>query len=206
MSLARPLFIVFEGIDGSGKTTLADMLFDHYRAGGVPAVRLREPTDGEWGRRIREMLKGEEAPRAEEQLRLFLLDREDDVKRNIRPMMAEKRLILMDRYYFSNAAYQGAAGLPPDTIISENRKRGFPEPDRVYLVDIDPEEALRRIGSRNGGMGKELFEKKFFLERVREIYLSLAGETFRVLDGSLSPGTLLGILTGDMEEGFSLKV
>jgi dTMP kinase len=202
MPLTLPLFIVFEGIDGSGKTTLADRIHAHYSS-HLPAVRLAEPTAGQWGREIRALLKGHAPADTGELLRLFILDREDDVRRNIVPALAEKKMIIMDRYYFSNAAYQGTGDAAPAEIIGMNRDRGFPVPHRVYLVDIDPGEALARVEKRNPE--KELFENRRFLERVRENYRTLADNTFLVLDGRLDPGALAGAVREDLERNFRAR-
>lgn len=183
--MARPLFIVFEGIDGSGKSTQCDLLFDHARSAGLPAVRLAEPTGGAWGRKVREMLARKEMAPAEEQLRLFLMDRKDDAERNITPALNDGKIIIMDRYYFSNAAYQGAAGIAPERIIDENRAMSFPEPHRVYFIDIPADVAVRRISGRSGKR-EEVFEKEAFLKRVREIYLSIADDRFVIIDGTKS--------------------
>ncbi len=189
--MKRPLFIVFEGIDGSGKSTQCDLLFNYARSLGLPAVKFVEPTGGPWGRKIRAMLKEKEMAPAEEQMRLFILDRQEDAEKNILPALKENRIILMDRYYYSNAAYQGAAGLTPETIIAENRKMRFPEPDRVYFVDIPPGRAMMRVTDR--GEGKEIFEKESFLHKVRDNYLTIADGRFLVVDG-----------TGDVDEIFEM--
>ena len=191
-----PLFIVFEGIDGSGKSTQCDLLFGHAASLGLQAVRLAEPTDGTWGRTIRSMLKTTDMPSAEEQLRLFILDRQDDVKSNILPALNEKKIVIMDRYYYSNAAYQGAAGLAPEHIIAENRNMRFPEPDRVYFVDIPPETAIQRVSGRRNKT-KEIFEKESFLRKVREIFLSIADERFLVIDGTKSIEEIFDIIKKD---------
>ncbi len=181
----RPLFIVFEGIDGSGKSTQCDLLFDHVRSAGLPAVRLAEPTGGVWGRKVREMLAKKEMAPAEEQMRLFLMDRKDDAEKNIVPSLDGGITIIMDRYYFSNAAYQGAAGIDPGRIIAENRAMHFPEPDRVYFIDIPPDVAIRRVSGRSGRR-EEVFEKEAFLEKVRDIFLSIADNRFLIIDGTKS--------------------
>jgi dTMP kinase len=193
---ARPLFIVFEGIDGSGKSTQCDLLFDHARAEGLPAVRLAEPTGGTWGVRVREMLALKEMAPAEEQLRLFLMDRKDDAERNILPALNGGKIIIMDRYYFSNAAYQGAAGIDPGRIIRENRAMEFPEPDRVYFIDIPADTAIRRVSGRSGKR-EEVFEKEAFLKRVREIYLSIADDRFVIIDGTKSIGDIFSAIKND---------
>jgi dTMP kinase len=194
-----PRFFVFEGIDGSGKSTQCDLLFGHVMSEGLPAVRLAEPTDGEWGRRIRSMLKGNNMAPAEEQLELFLMDRKDDAGKNIIPALEAKKIVIMDRYYFSNAAYQGAAGIPPERVILENRRISVPEPDRVYLIDIFPEIALQRIAGRNGM--KEFFERESFLKAVREIFLSIADKDkrFLIIDGMMQADTIFTIIKADFE-------
>jgi dTMP kinase len=178
----RPLFIVFEGIDGSGKSTQCDLLHRHALSRGIDALRCAEPTDGPRGREIRAMLRKKEMAPPEEQHRLFLLDRIDDAERRINPALRKGRTVIMDRYYHSNAAYQGAAGIAPERVIAENRAAGVPEPDRVYFIDVPPDIAMKRIALRNEGEG-EIFEKERFLERVREIFLSIADGRFIAIDG-----------------------
>jgi dTMP kinase len=201
---ARPLFIVFEGIDGSGKSTQARRCHRRMAEAGVDSVLLSEPSAGEWGSTIRSMLSSPPAPAPEEQHRLFLLDREDDVRRNVSPALASGTTVIMDRYYFSNAAYQGAAGLPPRGILEDNRAKGFPEPHRVYLIDITPETALARISTRNSGGGMEVFERGPFLEKVRSIYLDIANETFTVIDGSGDEEVVFRRIAGDLRERFDI--
>ncbi len=191
------LFIVFEGIDGSGKTTQSEMLRKFLMEKGIKSRWMREPTDGEWGREIREILKGEEMPGAEEMLGLFIRDREDDVRRNILPSLKENISIIMDRYYYSNAAYQGAMGLSPEEIIRENRKMSFPEPDRVYLIDTTPELALERLAGRNSNGERELFEREAFLKKVRDIYHRIAGENFLIVDGSGNVDEIFRLISHD---------
>lgn len=182
--IEKPLFIVFEGIDGSGKTTQSEMLYRYFLDSGIGARWMMEPSESKWGRKIREILKGEDMPDAEEMLRLFILDREDDVNNNIVPCMSENLSVILDRYYYSNAAYQGAMGLSPEYILGENRRMNFPEPDRVYLIDVTPERALERLAARNNKGERELFERSTFLNKVREIYHQLAGKNFFIVDGS----------------------
>ena len=192
-----PLFLVFEGIDGSGKSTQCDLLYQHVISLGLPAVRLAEPTDGEWGRKIRIMLKEKSIVPAEEQLELFLLDRMDDAERNIIPALNENRTVIMDRYYYSNAAYQGAAGIPPERIIRVNRSSRVPEPDRVYYIDLPPNIAVQRVTGRNNT--REFFERESFLKKVREIFLSIADEKFLVIDGGKGIGEIFTIVRTDAD-------
>ena len=92
MIFSGPKFIVFEGIDGSGKSTLSEMLYDYLLSINVPAVKGQEPTDGRWGRQIRKLLKSDTPPPIEEQMKLFLFDREEDAERNIRPRLKDGNL------------------------------------------------------------------------------------------------------------------
>jgi dTMP kinase len=200
MKINLPLFIVFEGIDGSGKTTLSEMLFKYFTKTGIPAVKNHEPTDGNWGSRIRNILQ-KDAAIADELLKLFIKDRKDDVSKIIRPALDKRKAVILDRYYFSNAAYQGAMGISPVSIIQENRKQKFPEPDRVYLVDIDPDLALKRITRRNNKA--ELFEKAEFLKKVREIYQIIANDSFVILNGSKTTKEILDIIKMDISKNFS---
>lgn len=204
MKLRLPLFILFEGIDGSGKSTLSDLIYQHYKNMGVSTVKLMEPTDGVWGQRIREMLNGTEIPSPEEQLELFICDREDDMRRNILPSLKRNKMIIMDRYYYSTAAYQGAMGLSPEYVLNENVRRGFPKPDRVYLIDIEPEKSLKRIADRQAGDNGDLFEKRRFLEQVRHIYLSIADESFCILDGDAGIDELSEKVKLDIESHFAV--
>ncbi len=200
MKGVRPLFVVFEGIDGSGKTTISEAVFAHYKSIGHPAVRLREPSDGPWGRKIRELIRDDAMPGPEEQVRLFIRDREDDVTVNILPALLEGKMVLLDRYYYSNAAYQGALGLDAGRVIGENRSMGFPEPDRVYLVDLEPAEALRRVRARNGAStGRDAFENEHFLASVRVAYLSIADGRFLVLDGRLTVRDIVESVVRDID-------
>ena len=156
MRLNLPLFIVFKGIDGSGKTSLSERVYKYYLKNGVPIEKKQEPTQGYIGRQIRDLLRTKGAS-ADELLKLFLKDREYDVKRNILPSLESGKMIIMDRYYFSNAAYQGAMGISPIFIIQENRRLKFPEPHRVYLIDIDPDTAIE-----NACIQTAIYEKRRF--------------------------------------------
>jgi dTMP kinase len=196
MMLKPPAFIVFEGIDGSGKSTLADTVFSRFSA-RMPAVLLAEPTSGGHGKEIRRLLKEAGSADTMKLLELFILDREEDAAMNIRPALASGKLVIMDRYYHSNAAYQGIGDIGPGEIVAMNLKRGFPVPDRVYLVDLDPKTAMERIHSRKNGL--DFFENSQLLEKIRANYLSLADAGFCVLDGRKSPGELADEAARDME-------
>jgi dTMP kinase len=178
------LFIVIEGIDGTGKSTQASRLGEWFRAQGREVVVSREPTAGPWGKKVRESAaSGRLSP--EEELEYFLNDRRQHVEELIAPSLAAGKVVILDRYYFSTMAYQGARGFDPSEIRRQNEAFA-PVPDRLLILDLDVDSALERIGAR-GDTANE-FEKRENLERCQEIFLSLRGEDFvRVID---SHGTL----------------
>jgi len=181
--------IVFEGIDGSGKTSLSKLFLAHLLQGGTPAIWLREPTDSPLGEMIRRLAQDREAIAIQKELDLFLQDRRWDVETNILPALRSGTTVVMDRYYYSNACYQGARGLDMEAILRTNR--GFaPEPDIVFIIDADVERALARISLARQGVAK-LFEKREFLEKVRGNYLALRGANLVLIDGNPELGTVM---------------
>jgi dTMP kinase len=177
-------FIVIEGIDGTGKSTQARRLGDWLMARGREVVLSREPTDGPWGTKLRESAAtGRLSPEAE--LEYFLKDRRQHVEELIAPSLAAGKVVILDRYYFSTMAYQGARGIDPQEIRRKNEAFA-PQPDLLLIIDLDVDSALTRIGAR-GDTANE-FEKRENLIRCREIFLSLGEEPFaRVIP---SHGTL----------------
>lgn len=179
--MQRGLFIVVEGIDGTGKSTQTRRLAEWFRARGREVVLSREPTDGPWGKQLRDSGNAGRLS-AEQELELFLLDRKDHVENLILPSLAAGKVVILDRYYFSTMAYQGARGFDPAVIRARNEAFA-PAPDLLLLLDLPVETALQRIGSRNEGV--TAFEQSDTLERCRSIYRSLIDEPFvRVIDAN----------------------
>ncbi|MBN2244466.1 MAG: dTMP kinase, partial [Candidatus Aminicenantes bacterium] len=108
--LKKGILIVFEGIDGAGKTTQAEALMERLQKRGLRVLFLREPSEGKWGRLIRQKAAQEDSLSPEEELDLFQKDRQENVRLNLKPALREKKIVLLDRYYFSTMAYQGAKG------------------------------------------------------------------------------------------------
>jgi len=157
------VLIVFEGIDGSGKTTQARMLHNALLERGYHVVFLHEPTDSPYGNLIRKKLKsGDYTPM--ELYELFLKDRMINAGR-IRNYISEGKIVIMDRYYISTIAYQGAQGIPISKILNDHSS--LPTPNMIFILDIDPKIALSRIKP------EDTFEAIDFLEKVREIYLRI---------------------------------
>ena len=168
------LFIVLEGIDGTGKSTQAKQLAEWFREQGREVIASREPTDGPWGTKIRATAAtGRLSP--EEELDYFLRDRREHVEQLIAPALAAGKVVILDRYYFSTMAYQGSRGVDPVEIRRQNEAFA-PVPDLLFILDLDVETALTRIGGR-GDTANE-FEKHESLAKCREVFLTLAGEPF----------------------------
>lgn len=161
------MLIAIEGIDGSGKTTVAEFLKNRLIEIGYEVILLKEPTDSPWGRKIKESYSSRLSP--EEELELFLKDREYDAKENIIPALEKGMVVIMDRYYYSTIAYQGALGFDTEELRDRNEKIA-PKPDLLIVLDLPPEKALKRVKKR--GEPNE-FEKSEYLRKVREIFLSI---------------------------------
>ena len=149
-ALARGILVALEGIDGAGKSTQAKHLAAIFRAQGYAVTSLREPTLSPWGRRLREaMATGRRILTPSQELDLFLQDRRYDVAVNLLPALAACQLVLLDRYYLSSMAYQGALGIDPESIRRLNETFA-PVPDLVFILLIPPTEALQRIRQGRG--------------------------------------------------------
>ena len=177
-----PLLIVFEGIDGSGKTSLSRLFLDHLLEKGVPAIWLREPTDSALGKKIRRIAQENEHISPQQELDYFIRDRRQDVKKNILPALRSGQTVVLDRYFYSNACYQGARGLDMQAILDLNLSFA-PPPDLTFIIDVDVDRALARISGSRPAPAK-LFEKKDFLLHVRADYLKLKGPSFVHIDGN----------------------
>lgn len=175
------MLIVIEGIDGTGKSTHAQRLREWFESRGRGVVVSREPTNGPWGVKLRESAaSGRLSP--DEELRYFLNDRRQHVDEIIAPALAAGKVVILDRYYFSTMAYQGARGFDPEEIRRMNEEFA-PVPDLLLILDLDVESAHGRIGGRGDSANE--FETREALERCREIFLSLRHEPFaRVIDSS----------------------
>ncbi len=179
--MARGLFIVLEGIDGTGKSTQARRLGERFTARGRDVVVSREPTDGPWGAKVRES-GGSGRLSPEQELECFIKDRRQHVEELIAPSLAAGKVVILDRYYFSTMAYQGARGFDSAEIRRMNEAFA-PVPDLLLILDLDVDLALQRVGAR-GDTANE-FEMRESLQRCRDIFLSLADEEFAaVIDSS----------------------
>ena len=189
MHLREGLLLAFEGIDGAGKTTQARRLEATLREAGYPVLYTREPTAGPIGQRLRGLIAaGRGTLSSEEELDLFVRDREEHVAAVIRPALARHQVVLLDRYYFSTMAYQGALGLDPEGIRRVNEAFA-PRPHLTFILDLPPAAGLARIrGAR--AIGTDTFEREGYLERVRAIFSGLGGPDILHLDATQPTGVV----------------
>jgi len=180
MKLRKGILVVLEGIDGSGKTTQARSLLRRLRSRGWEAVFFREPTRGQWGREIKRKAARDGSLTPEEELDLFIKDRRENVEKNLKPALRKGKVVVLDRYYFSTIAYQGAKGIDPGRIRQLN-EAFVARPDVVVVLDVDAGAGLARIAGRK--IRDELFEREDYLAKVREIFLGLRGRNILHLDG-----------------------
>lgn len=178
--LKKGLFIVFEGVDGSGKSTQVELLAKKLSRKGLDVLTLREPTQGKWGEKIRELSKCKDSITPEKELELFIKDRKENLRLNIKPALGSGKIVILDRYFYSTLAYQGARGIPLEKIRRLHQRFAL-RPDIVFILDVPVSLGLRRIKDRP--VIYRLFEDREYLKKVREIFLQLDDPECVVLDG-----------------------
>lgn len=187
------LFVSFEGIDGSGKSTQARVLADHLRATGHDPVLTREPGGSPGAEEIRALVLQGDPDRwsAETEILLFTAARRDHLERTIRPALDAGRIVICDRFADSTRMYQGLSrgDLRAQVDALHSLMIGV-EPDLTILIDMDPATGLSRAKARN--TSEERFEDfgQGLQDKMRAGFLSLANEfadRFRVIDGARAP-------------------
>lgn len=184
------MFVSFEGIDGSGKSTQARRLARKFEARGLPTVLTREPGGSLGAEEIRRLLVegGSERWSPETELLLFTAARRDHVERLIRPALARGQRVISDRFADSSRVYQGfARGDLREMVEALHRLAIGLEPDRTLVIDIDPATALARGEARGGTELRFETMGLAFQRRLRDGFLALAREfpdRVRIIDGS----------------------
>lgn len=182
------VFVVFEGIDGAGKSSQLARLAERLEAAGRKVRRLVEPTNGPKGSEIRRRAREGPPMSAQEELDLFVEDRRENVAQNVLPALQAGEVVLQDRYYFSTAAYQAARdelGLTPADVVALH-SAWAPLPDCVLLLDLSVDEGLARVAKRGAG---DAFEEESRQRRVRDAFHALAEVTtcFQRVDAAQPP-------------------
>ena len=164
----KGLFIVFEGIDGGGKSTQIKMLAEYFKDKGYQVEFHMEPTEGSVGSLLWTYMRSKDRSFSPEtEALLFAADRIEHGK-TIKQSLEEGKVVISDRYLHSSLAYQGAAGVDPNWMQSLNKHAL--KPNLVILLDIDPERSLKRVSDR----AKTVFEETEYLKKVRAEYLRYA--------------------------------
>ena len=171
--LQRPipggLLIAVEGIDGVGKTSVSAMLAQWCGERGLACTFSKEPTGCHWGQLLRQSASSGRLSLADE-LELFYKDRADHVAHSIGPTLAEGGIVILDRYYWSTAAYQGARGADPHEVIDYNETH-FPVPDLVLLLEASVATGLGRVRAR--GDTPNEFESHAALQQSSDLFATL---------------------------------
>ena len=160
--------IVIEGIDGSGKSTCAKNLTEKLNSINIKTIYTFEPTHSHYGAKLRDGMLSEDLD-AEEELLLFVKDRKEHIEYMIKPALEEGYFIILDRYFYSSIAYQGAKGIDINRIINMH-KDFIIKPDIVFIFHLPIDIALNRIISKRGIADR--FENETYLKKVDKIFRS----------------------------------
>ena len=212
--MARGLFITFEGMDGSGKSTQIAFFRDFLAARGIPSIFTREPGGTPIGERIREILLDPawaEMSAVTEGC-LYAASRAQHIREVVRPALEQGTWVISDRFYDSSLAYQGFGRGLGDTVAEVNRAAvdGI-LPDRTYFLDVPPSIGLLRAEARGEAGGKAEGERKDRIEREPDAFQQKVYDGFchiaeaepaRVLrvDGTLDAETIGAIIRQDAEQ------
>ena len=180
-------FIVFEGLDGSGQTTQAELLRDFLQGQGKEVLLTKEPTkESEAGKKIRDILDQKETIFPKEFQELFAQDRKEHLEHSIIPALQQGIWVVSDRYFFTSFAYGMAEGVDLEYFVQINNE--FLLPDLSFFLKANPEVCIKRIQERKTPF--TYFEKKDHFERAAKAFESLAKrfENVYVIDSEQSIG------------------
>jgi dTMP kinase len=190
----RGFFVVLEGPEGSGKSSLIEPLAGRMRESGLDPIVIREPGSTRAAEIAREVLLDPEHPVGPlAELFLYLAARADLVQRVIQPALEAGKTVLSDRFAMTTEAYQMAGrGIPPEVVLPANRAAaGGLRPDLTLIIDIPVEVGRARQEAAGKRLDRIERESPDFHTRVNEYYLAVRGDGVRHLDGLLSPDRLL---------------
>ena len=199
-------FVVFEGGDGSGKTTHLQRLGAELAAAGAPVLTTREPGGTPIGRQLRELILSEDSDiSARTEALLYAADRAHHVHSTIRPAIVEGTTVISDRYIDSSVAYQAAGrGLDPTQVRDLSMwATGGLEPDVVIVMDLDPQVAVERRGGNRDRMEKA---GEDFHQSVFQFYRDRAAahpERYHLIDANQPPEDVYGDLVGTLVEALT---
>ena len=173
----RGIFLVFEGLDGSGTTTQMELLAKDLREEGLKVITTCEPTESPIGKAIDEILKGGMKIDNKSMMTLFALDRKEHVK-EIEGWLKEGYIVICDRYYISSFTYQGMNAPEEERLLMHVLNKDFLKPDLTIYIDALVDTCMGRIESR--AEERELFEKRETLECVEAEYQKYGDDMYYV--------------------------
>ena len=177
------LFIVFEGLDGTGKTTQIVKLVNFLKNLKYNVISFYQPTHGPWGLKLRKLFIDGHVIPIREEIQLSVNDRRESVERDILPALQENKIVLLDRYYWSNAAYQGILDESYEYILEQNSE--FPEPDIIIYFDIGVDTAYQRILNERKETPNQ-FETTANLRESKKIFE-------KIINGKSFSGTMITV-------------
>ena len=204
--MPKPLFIVIDGIDGSGKgeiiKKLQNDLFEHDKSHLV--LTTREPTSSKFGKEIRTILKESSNPQSDNKklLELYTKDRAWHLTNIIEPFLKNEEItpiVLSDRYYYSTIVYQHVQGIPLEDVIQANK--AFRKPDIIFILDLPAKVALERIKAARNSLEK--FEQEAFLENVRNQFKQLSKhlkDNIKIIDATKSIEEVYNAIKQEIEK------
>lgn len=204
--MSKGKFIVFEGLDGSGKTTQIKLLEKHLQGLGRRVFLTAEPTVSISGGMLRDALSGVTKKTPSEMASMFVLDR---IFHNVNPVSGINKMleygydVICDRYYYSSLAYQGSE---TDYCWVRDMNLNCPDirhPDLCIFIDLDPAECVERIAA--GRTTVEIYEKREILETFRRKYLEIfddTGDRVAIIDGNGSAEEVAGRVASATDELF----
>lgn len=193
------MLITFEGIEGCGKSTQAKMLYDWLNDAGHTVLLTREPGSTPVGEKLRSILLNRDSANISplSELFLYLADRAEHVQKVVQPALKQDKIVIIDRYVDSTLVYQGYGRGFELSFLQDLNSRASCHvwPEMTFVLDLPPEEGLKRANARNQEKGIHIEEGRFeaenlkFHQSIRNGYLELgeqASERVRVLD-ALNP-------------------
>jgi dTMP kinase len=202
----RGRFIVFEGIDGSGKSTQVRLLADHLKSAGIPVHVTLQPSDRVIGKLLRSILTGKEKTDERAIAALFLADRLDHItapEDGLLDRLAAGQTVICDRYYFSSLAYNSLKVSMDWVIQAHQPVFELLRPDLVLFLDLSIDESLRRIHANREGT--EHYETREMLERVRTNYFEAferlgKDENIHTVDAARTPEAVAAEIAGIVQK------
>ena len=192
-------FLVFEGVDGSGKSSLIELFLKELEKRRLPFIQSKEPGGTPIGKQIRELLLNKKNLKLNplSETLLYYADRKQHIQDLIVPALKEKKWVILDRYWASTSAYQCGGRAVSQDFVETLKKEicGDCQPHLWILLDLPVEQSMKRLKLSTGNqLDRMEIEAQDFHQRVRDYYLKLAKEEptkWLILDSSQKSSQLL---------------